>query len=352
MQFFRVSDPDPSGAMPAEAGDEDDATAPVWTTVYNWLSGAASTAGKPPSLAEVAELRAALFDGAVEVTRVKAAYQLGAVLKGGNADAAAAAAGALGEALCGAESVRRAASYGLAQGGDKAVPVILAALGSGTLSQQASCSAVHALGQAAEDPSAEAVDAVVTSAETALRELDEYAQKEAREASGNPRGEVYSGAVAVDHYANERRRMLATCAQAAGVRGQRLARSSSSSAAGSALCERLTALAIGLASGEEPGLAFPSYMKSVMVRENAAHALLRICSASSSAPPMVCTPEMHTGWDDPQGSFLPQMVGIAQRRLEAGEETALQRKLLALFDEADWPWEAGAMVAEGYAALS
>ena len=351
MQFFRVSDPDPSGAMPAEPGDEDDATAPVWTTVYNWLSGAGSAAAKPASAAEVAELRAALFDGEVEVTRVKAAYQLGAVLKGGNADAAAAAAGALGEALSGAESVRRAASYGLAQGGDKAVPVILAALGSGTLSQQASCSAVHALGQAAEDPSAEAVDAVVTSAETALRELDEYAQKEAREASGNPRGEVYSGAVAVDHYANERRRMLATCAQAAGIMGQRLARSG---AAGSALCERLTALAIGLASGEEPGLAFPSYMKSVMVRENAAHALLRISSASSSAPPepMVCTPEMHTGWDDPQGSFLPQMVGIAQRRLEAGEETALQRKLLALFDEADWPWEAGAMVAEGYAALS
>ena len=27
MQFFRVSDPDPSGAMPAEPGDEDDATA-------------------------------------------------------------------------------------------------------------------------------------------------------------------------------------------------------------------------------------------------------------------------------------------------------------------------------------
>ena len=302
----------------------------------------------------MAELRAALCDGDVEVTRVKAAYQLGAVLKGGNADAAAAAAGALGEALSGAESVRRAASYGLAQGGDKAVPVILAALSSGTLSQQASCSAVHALGQAAEDPSVEAVDAVVTSAETALRELDEYAQKEAREASGNPRGEVYSGAVAVDHYANERRRMLATCAQAAGIMGQRLARSGSSSAAGSALCEQLTELVIGLASGEEPGLAFPSYMKSVMVRENAAHALLRICSACSSAPPepMVCTPEMHTGWDDPQGSFLPQMVGIAQRRLEAGEETALQRKMLALFDEADWPWEADAMVAEGYAALS
>ena len=42
----------------------------------------------------------------------------------------------------------------------------------------------------------------------------------------------------------------------------------------------------------------------------------------------------------------------ADLRQEAGEETALQRKMLALFDEADWPWEADAMVAEGYAALS
>ena len=78
---------------------------------------------------------------------------------------------------------------------------------------------------------------------------------------------------------------------------------------------------------------------------------LRIRSACSSAA-SPWSARRYTGWDDPQGSFLPQMVGIAQRRLEAGEETALQRKMLALFDEADWPWEADAMVAEGYAALS
>ena len=50
-----------------------------------------------------------------------------------------------------------------------------------------------------------------------------------------------------------------------------------------------------------------------------------------------------------------EVTGLADAKssaFEAGEETALQRKLLALFDEADWPWEAGAMVAEGYAALS
>ena len=184
LQFFRVSDPAPAAAAPplvsvpsvvAEAGD--DPTAVVWQTIHNWLfNGDRAPAGLAGADGRSAEqLRAALTGGADEVTRVAAAYALALRCNlGGGGDAAAAAAVLGGGLRGGRECVRRAAAYGLAQAGQAAVPVLLAALAAG-LPPQAKVLALHALGQAAAEPGAAVADALAAAAAVALAELAAYA---------------------------------------------------------------------------------------------------------------------------------------------------------------------------------
>ena len=220
------------------------------------------------------------------MTRVAAAYALALRCNlGGGGDAAAAAAVLGGGLRGGRECVRRAAAYGLAQAGQAAVPVLLAALAAG-LPSQAKVLALHALGQAAAEPGVAVADALAAAAAVALAELAAYAGPgaaggDAGDDAGANRTTVYSGEVAVDHYANERRRALATVAQAAGVLGQRTAR-----AGAAGLTVRLFRLAAGFAAAAEPGARFPSYMKSVMVREQGS------CRGSLPHPPLAAMGEV------------------------------------------------------------
>jgi hypothetical protein len=389
MQFYRVSDPTPAAASVELRHQQDhqndhDPTVVVWRSVLNWLQGLSPNIGTEiPSADRISHtLRDSLFSQRPEdeVARVAATYELAVALRSSGAamgaNATSNAAGAILEQglLSELESVRRSSAYGLAMGGAQAVSLLLrlllGPLGTSDDEHQGTITlAIHALGQAStvcsgsENSSGsldlllpEIVSVLEGAASRALGAIEDYCRHLAREElekataalDGSRGGGVYSGKKAVDVRATEWRRTLATCAQASGIVGQASVRRGDA-ASTLRLCKLVTQLAVG----EEPGGELPTALKASIVRENAAVALLRICSVAAGAAgaagslPTVVTPAMHSGWgDDSHGTTVSSTVEEARRRLRSGHSSqAHVHQLLQTFmDEFAWP--AAAMEAQ------
>lgn len=202
-----------------------------------------------------------------------------------------------------AEGVRRAATHGLAQSGDAAVPALLQLLSTSERLPYQSDKLIFALGRTAAAPSAleEAVNSIATEVTAARQRLgvmlsaldpEERAEMVLAATRGNRGydGKVYGKDVQVHRESEELRSVVAEGARCLGLLG---AKAIAAEEAGdmkpswaAALCERVVRALTPLLLEPDHAAVFPSRFPLALVANNASRALLWLCS-SPKCPPVI-----------------------------------------------------------------
>ena len=195
------------------------------------------------------------------------------------------------------------------------------ARGAGGFTQQ-SCTigAVHALGQCALSPDAAVVDGLIGVIDSAMLQLDLHARQELLPAAAlgeDEDGPVFA-AEDFDFVALERRRAVAEAACSLGLVGQRVLSAATDAETGAEeqaelgqLVLRVVSRLVGVITAPEPAEEVPSYLWENTARNNAALALIKLCSDARSTRPTLPNFRGVRGPD----RFLYGMVCDAQQRL-------------------------------------
>ena len=228
----------------------------------------------------------ALLGGRTEAARMAAAYELAQAAHAGSTESVT---GLIRALVHGGDAARRAAMHGLTGAGGAAVEPLVATLADPDVDDHVACCAVHALGEAAEEPSLAMVDAVGTVMDRvagqiagAVRGLDGWPAG----GGGHPPA---SGFGRFSPNPKERQAwppklLHATCVQALGLMGQRAAAKPGNHAVLGAIVERCVACL----DAPEPGGGNPDYPedstlgRGLMSRQNAALALRMLAPASQA----------------------------------------------------------------------
>ena len=284
---------DHRSGVTAWANEDDDSGLPALTaSIGSFMLGQSEAATLPrndglsaPS-ALVSRTIDALLRGRTEVARMAAAYELAQAARAGSTESVA---GLIQALRHGGEAAQRAGMHGLTAAGSAAVEPLMAILAEPDVDEYVACCAVHALGEAAEEPSLEMVDAVARvmdrvslEIDAAVRGLDEWPAG----GGGHP---APSGFGRLSPNPKERQAwtpklLHATCVQALGLMGQRAASKPGTHAVLGAIIERC----VGCLNAPEPGGGNPDYAedsplgRGLMSRQNAALALRMLVASSET----------------------------------------------------------------------
>ncbi len=258
-------------------------------SIWSFMLGESEPPTSPPNAgssapsAPVSRTIDALLGGRREAARMAAAYELAQAARGGSTESVA----GLIRALRHGEASQRAAMHGLTAAGDAAVEPLVATLAEPGVDDHVACCAVHALGEAAGEPSLALVDAVGTVMDRVAGEI----ANAVRGLDGWPAGggghPPASGFGRFSPNPKERQAwtpklLHATCVQALGLMGQRAAAKPGSHAVLGAIIARCVACL----DAPEPGGGNPDYEedstlgRGLMSRQNAALALRMLGPAS------------------------------------------------------------------------
>ena len=179
---------------------------------------------------------------------------------------------------------------------------------------------MHALGQCALSPDAAVVDGLIGVIDSAMLQLDLHARQELLPAAAlgeDEDGPVFA-AEDFDFVALERRRAVAEAACSLGLVGQRVLSAATDAETGAEeqaelgqLVLRVVSRLVGVITAPEPAEEVPSYLWENTARNNAALALLKLCSDARSTRPTLPNFRGVRGPD----RFLYGMVCDAQQRL-------------------------------------
>ena len=419
LQFFRTSQPAPANETPEDAAaDEADMAAAfvsteaiylqhslipgipltgcecfqeasgaspgqqsIWRANYRWLRGLPSQAAADESIqvdTKLASLAAELTGGETEPIRVGAAYQLAELARAGEGGAVGVlcqtlASGAQATGLRGihgsAEHLMRAASYGLGAAGPTAVAPLLEMLEQTVWEDGSSASCarriLHALGDAAEQPTAADVVAVEAAYEQCCVELERYVatltdwplfggrRMEEAEAGGSIFGATtlaevdalpdqakslrYTGTAGViqsepaDEYGAELHMVAATAMQCLSAWAETVATADDAAVAGA-----MAPVLMRCILGPEPGYQFEA-RHGTHAREVAAQAVLKLTSGTKALSgfmpvhPTASNGAMHS-------TFVTALVALAFKRMgeASGIETAVKTRLASVMVEHDF----------------
>ena len=247
--------------------------------------GPRNAGGSAPS-APVSGTIDALLRGRTEVARMAAAYELAQSARAGSKESVA---GLIQALRHGGEAAQRAAMHGLTAAGSAVVEPLMAILAEPDADEHVACCAVHALGEAAEEPSLEMVDAVATVMDRVSLEIDAAVRGLDGWPAGGGGHPPASGFGRLSPNPKERQAwtpklLHATCVQALGlIGGQRAAKPGTHAVLG-AIVERC----VGCLNAPEPGGGNPDYAedsplgRGLMSRQNAALALRMLATASET----------------------------------------------------------------------
>ena len=305
-----------------------------------------------------------------EAVRTGAAYTLAALARNDaeSAEEAEAAVQVLMSAVCGKpESARRAATHAIGFAGPAALPPLLRALLWTTSGHhgiaarrtpERQCvvtAAAHALGHIAPTLGAAQLlqlsEALVCAARAASAAIDERlaalsaAQRDAMRAAAElpgPGGRGYDGAAygsteELDWDVIELRRTMCTSARGLGCVGQAAIALLDGDGEGGAAqavetaercCRHLLTLA---STDEEPGSLWPSMLNIAAAKENAAHAMLRLCCCEHNTACLELPADPATGEAGEGGSafsggggfrgaaaYVPRLLELGRQRLRGG----------------------------------
>eukprot|EP01050_Picozoa_sp_SAG11_P016814 SAG11_NODE_2341_length_3491_cov_2.180425_1_plen_700_part_00 len=347
--------------------------------LWRWmlgLHGPAGTAGVNLGLGSrpsVAELELELIGRTrsdEEAVRIGAAYTLAALARNDaeSAEDAEAAVQVLVNAMRGEpESARRAATHAIGFAGPAALPPLLSALlwttsghhgATARRTPESQCvvtAAAHALGHIAPtlraDQLLQVSEAVLRAARAASAAIDERltalsaAQRDAMRSAAalpGPGGRGYGGAAygsteELDWDIIELRRTMCTSARGLGCVGQaaiaildadgeRVEAQAVETA--KRCCQHLLTLA---STDEDPGSLWPSMLNLSAARENAAHAMLRLCHCEDSTACLELPADPATGEASEGGSafsgggglrgaaaYVPRLLELGRQRLRGG----------------------------------
>ena len=228
----------------------------------------------------------ALLRGGTEVARMSAAYELAQAARAGSTDSVAVLIRAVRH---GGEAAQRAGMHGLTAAGSAVVEPLMAILAEPDADEHVACCAVHALGEAAEEPSLEMVDAVAAVMDRVSLEIDAAVRGLDGWPAGGGGHPPASGFGRLSPNPKERQAwpsklLHATCVQALGLMGQRAAAKPGTHAVLGAIVERCVACL----NAPEPGGGNPDYAKDstlgrgLMSRQNAALALRMLLTSSET----------------------------------------------------------------------
>eukprot|EP01046_Picozoa_sp_COSAG06_P015639 COSAG06_NODE_1009_length_11087_cov_48.043866_4_plen_389_part_00 len=332
----------------------DVATVNIWETALNFIDGRGVSA-PPPAGLDVHEMVAAL-SGSHEVERTSAAYVLGNMALAGDSAALNALVSAFQNER---ECTRRAATYGLAVSGSSGISPLIVVLqqplptddSSGSLQAGGvggPAGAAYALGgcaaDAAIDDIARAATALLDSIDATISTLQVYTDSRtsndwalladaAARFPLDPRGHagVASADVAVDVVATEHRRLLSSAARSTAILCQTALRYHADDPATATIVRRAATTLCDLAGGEEPGVAFPTYLGSEAVKTNATAALIKLCtttttsssSSSSSSSGGAAAAASEPAWDGVGVPALLRRAEMACAELEPQGSTLL-----------------------------
>ena len=263
-------------------------TRSVWSFMLG-ESEAATTprnAGGSDASAPVSGTIDALLGGRTEAARVAAAYELAQAARAGSTESVA---GLIRALRRGGEASQRAAMHGLTAAGSAAVEPLMAILAEPDVDDHVACCAVHALGEAAGEPSLAMVDAVGTVMDRVAGEIANAVQGLDGWPAGGGGHPPASGFGRFSPNPKERQAwtpklLHATCVQALGLMGQRAA----SKLGMHAVLGAIVARCVGCLNAPEPGGGNPDYEedstlgRGLMSRQNAALALRMLATASQA----------------------------------------------------------------------
>ena len=263
---------------------------PLGQTIWAYMLG--STAHAPASPAVTSQpsmthrLKDLLCGSQSEAERMDAAYQLGRAGCAGSAESVDELVDALQRSN---DAVQRAAMHGLAAAGPVATDSLMAVLTRTDADHHvASCSAVHALGEAAEAPSLAMVNAI-----TAL--MDRVAKTIAMEAyaaggwpvggGGHPPSSgFHTSPNPKERQAWTPKLLHATCLQALGLLGQQAVAAGDIHIVHAIVEQCLTCMNAAEPGGENPDYPPDSFLgNGFMSRQNAALALRTLCNEGTLA---------------------------------------------------------------------
>ena len=228
----------------------------------------------------------ALLGGRTEAARMAAAYELAQAARAGSTESVT---GLIRALRHGGDAAQRAAMHGLTGAGGAAVEPLLATLADPGVDDHVACCAVHALGEAAEEPSLAIVDAVGTVMDRVAGEIADAVRGLDGWPAGGGGHPPASGFGRFSPNPKERQAwtpklLHATCVQALGLMGQRAAAKPGNHAVLGAIVERCVACL----DAPEPGGGNPDYPedstlgRGLMSRQNAALALRMLAPASQA----------------------------------------------------------------------
>lgn len=234
-----------------------------------------------------------LFHNREEISRMAAAYELAQAARAGNTDSVA----GLVKGLChGGEAVQRASMHGLTAAGSGAVEPLMTILADPDVDDHLACCTVHAIGEAAEEPSLAMVNAI-------MMVMDRVSLKisvAVRGLNGWPAGggghPSPSGFGRFSPNPKERQAwtpklLHATCLQALGLMGQR---ASSIQPLNNDVLSAIIECCVRCLDAPEPGGGNPDYAKDsalgsgLMSRQNAALALRMFFDSSETIDGGLC----------------------------------------------------------------
>lgn len=342
----------------------------VWQQMYDYMCDA------PPSSADAAldpsTLERETLDSNSEMVRLGSAYLLGELTAAGTPSSPMALRALQRLLLDPAETIRRAAAYGLTAAGPAALPWLNALLVSQVavdslpaapqpnvdVKQGVLVQIVHAVAHCAThhgtsaELAAETVGAVQIAVRRAVTEIESLTESATPEELAEQEPwlhNMYQNDVPLNFAVIERRRTVAEGCVALGLLGARAVADGREDTAGLA-AEAL----LEVAAAPEPGLSWAAFMTRASVVHNAALGLVRLTSDPGMSGAAI--PAVHTGggWADEarrdyhNESILQGMVQEAHRRgadrLGAGAQrgsTAALEGVLRRIEGACWSWERG-----------
>lgn len=261
-------------------------------SIWSFMLGESETATPPrnsggsDASAPVSATIDALLGGWTEAVRMAAAYELAQAARAGSTESVA---GLIRALRHGGEATQRAAMHGLTAAGGAAVGPLMAVLAEPDVDDHVTCCAVHALGEAAGEPSLAMVDAVGTVMDRVAGEIASAVQGLDGWPAGGGGHPPASGFGRFSPNPKERQAwtpklLHATCVQALGLMGQRAASKPGNHPVLGAIIERC----VGCLNAPEPGGGNPDYEedstlgRGLMSRQNAALALRMLASASDT----------------------------------------------------------------------
>ena len=283
---------DHRSGVTSRANGHDAVPSALTASIWSFMLGESEAPTRPSNgggsapAAPVGETMDALLRGRTEVARMAAAYELAQAARAGSTESVA---GLIRALRHGGDAAQRAAMHGLTGAGSAAVEPLLAILAEPGVDDHVACCAVHALGEAAGEPSPAMVDAVGTVMDRVAGEIADAVRGLDGWPAGGGGHPPASGFGRFSPNPKERQAwtpklLHATCVQALGLMGQRAAAKPGSHAVLGAIVERCVACL----DAPEPGGGNPDYPedstlgRGLMSRQNAALALRMLAPASQA----------------------------------------------------------------------